>query len=208
MVEVQAHGDFLKVKDPARPGVETLMRIVVFIEHGRQGANKGLSRSSDVLSQAIGKETGLELVRTHSQPVRIEELDEFPVGRKFDTLHINRELYSSPQMRNQIDKEPRMINGKPTYFVTYLDNQPVEDKDFTLSIDVLAGFNPAKLFTAQVGATQVERSSGPDGENARVLGPNQSPGFTSRTDGGGQTGGPNAGAAKIAAPEGAGAARG
>lgn len=187
MVKVQAHGDKIKVPNPAKPGQVSNMVNVIFIEEGRSGANKDLSDSSDLLSQAVGVEVGLSQVRTHTQPVLETELGNFPEGKNIDGLYINRKLYSNPQMRNQIDKPARMVDGKPTFFTTYFGNAPKEDEDYRISIDILATFAPRQLYESQIGATTVERSNN-DGSNTRNIGANQSVGITSRTDGANQGG--------------------
>jgi hypothetical protein len=173
MVTVQSHGDIIDVPNPARPGEVTRMQNVVFIEEGRSGANKQLSDSSDILSQVVGAQVGLEQVRTHTQPVRIDQIARFPVGLQLQGVHINRELHSTPQMRNQADKDARLVNGRPTYFVTFFSRTPEEDRDFRISIDVLATVNPNQLFNSQIGATETRRSSA-DGSNERYVGPNES----------------------------------
>jgi hypothetical protein len=171
-IKVREIADIIEVANPAKPGEVTTMQNVVFIEEGRSGANIGLSTSSDLLSEFIGENVGLIQTRTHTQPVRLDQVAKFQPGMEIPGLHINRELHSVPQMRNQVDKEARMINGKPTYFVTYLSKEALPDKDFRLDIDTLAKFNPSELFDAQVGAT-ITRRADRNGENSRLVGPNE-----------------------------------
>jgi hypothetical protein len=113
----------------------------VFIEQGREGVNKSLSRTSDYLNSIIGENTGLDNTRTHTQPVRKEVIDRgaFPVGFEMPG-YINREMYSIPQMANQQDKVPRIVDGKITYFKTSIDATPKEDADYrtaVASVDVV-----------------------------------------------------------------------
>lgn len=171
-IKVRELGDRITVANPAKPGEVTEMQNVIFIEEGRSGANIGLSTSSDLLSEFVGENVGLIQTRTHTQPVRLDQVQKFQIGMEIPNLHINRELHSVPQMKNQVDKEARMINGKPTYFVTYLSKEALPDKDFRLDIDTLAKFNPSELFDAQVGATTTRRADA-NGENARYVGPNE-----------------------------------
>lgn len=154
MITVKEHGPAYRVANPARRGEVTTMVNVVFQEEGRSGANPTLGKSADFLSSIAGDATGLPSLRTHTQPVLATSLDKFPVGKQFPG-HINRILYSSPQIQQQVDKAPRMVDGKPTYFVTTLDNQAKEDVDNRLPLEVVAhlrpnDFNNALLQTAEV----------------------------------------------------------
>jgi len=136
MITVIRHGDTFETQDPST-GAWTEMTNVVFIEKGRDGVNKTLSESSKLLGELIGAETGLDNTRTHTQPVRSSTVAQFPVGQEIPNLHINREMWSLPQMANQEDKAPRIIDGKVTYFKTTLSKIPEDDKDFrTIAVPV------------------------------------------------------------------------
>jgi hypothetical protein len=172
MIKVQAFGDMIQIPNPARPGEVTTMQNVVFIEEGRDGANKALSQGSDLLSQALGVEAGLVQVRTHTQPVALDAVAKLQVGMEIPNLHINRELYSSPQIRNQVDKEARMIDGQPTYFTTYISDRIEADRDRRIGLDVLATIRPNEIFNAQIGATEIVRSRA-DGSESRRVGVNE-----------------------------------
>lgn len=129
MVEVLRHGDTFVTQDPSTKEWTEMIN-VVFIEKGRSGVNRTLSESSRVLAEVAGVENvGLDNTRTHTQPVRSDMVKEFPVGTQLP-LHINREMWSTPQMANQEDKVPRIVDGKVTYFKTDLSKTPEEDKDY------------------------------------------------------------------------------
>jgi hypothetical protein len=153
MIKVLRHGDTISVTNPVDGRTNTMIN-VVFIEEGRSGANKALSGSTDFLNNLVGLEVGLEQVRTHTQPVLATQIEHFPVGREYPG-HINRSLYSVPQMRQQIGREPRMVDGKPTFFATELSEKAEEDKDFRLSIDILASIKPEEFANVQYGASEV-----------------------------------------------------
>lgn len=129
MVTVFGHGDTFATKDPSTQAWTEMIN-VVFIEKGRDGVNKTLSDSSRALAEVTGVgDMGLDNTRTHTQPVKSDKIGEFPIGKEFD-LHINREMWSVPQMANQENKVPRIIEGKLTYFKTSLSRIPEEDKDY------------------------------------------------------------------------------
>lgn len=48
-----------------------------------------------------------------------------------------------------------MIDGKPTYFKTWIGPNPEDDVDYRMSNDVLAASRPDSVFGAQIGAAQV-----------------------------------------------------
>jgi hypothetical protein len=153
-VKVLKLGDVIEVENPVTGGL-TQMQNVVFIEEGRSGADLQMSESSRLLSDAVGTNVGLDQLRTHTHPVKLTEVQNFPPGTEFKNLHINRGLYSTPQIRQQIDKDPRVIDGKPTFFKTWISDKPEEDVDYRLSIDVLANWAPGRLMEANVGAANV-----------------------------------------------------
>lgn len=146
-IKVKEHGPAYRVKNPARRGEVTTMVNVVFEEEGRQGANATLGKSANFLDSVAGDATGLPTVRTHTQPVLATSLDKFPIGKEFPG-HINRILYSSPQIQQQADKAPRMVDGRPTYFVTTLDNQAMEDIDNRLPLELVASMRPSDINNA------------------------------------------------------------
>lgn len=136
MVKVKEHGDRFSTQDPSTKEWTEMVNII-FIEKGREGVNKTLSGSSKALDEVLGlgdDTTGLDNTRTHTQPVKVERLKDFPIGQEFP-LHINREMWSLPQMAAQEDKAGRIIDGKLTYFKTELSKVPEDDKDYrTVSI--------------------------------------------------------------------------
>lgn len=69
--------------------------------------------------------------------------------------HINRKLFSTAQMAQQVDVEPRMIDGRPTYFATELGDTAEEDVDLRLSNEALVNAQGTLLFSSKVGATEV-----------------------------------------------------
>lgn len=144
MFKVFKHGPRRIVTDP-RTQTEQEMRLVVFMEEGRGGANPSLSKSSSYLDQLVGEKTGLDQRRTHSQLVRIDKLDKYELGRQFPG-HINRIITSTPQMEQQVNVSPRMIEGKIVYFITELGPTAEEDRDLTIKTDILMAARP-ELFT-------------------------------------------------------------
>lgn len=61
-------------------------------------------------------------------------------------------MASTPQMRQQIDRPARIIDGYLTYFKTWLAAQPEEDKD---ERHIKAELSEAQKANAVVGGTQV-----------------------------------------------------
>lgn len=153
-IRVVAHGNHIEVTNPAN-GQKTQMTVVVFEEEGRSGANVQLSASSDFLSRIIGDDMGLPQIRTHSQAFPDEKLVHLPVGTVLPG-HINRTMYSTPQMRQQIPVPGRMINGRPTYFVTELSEIAKDDVDLRVDVDTHMKLKPEDFFnTAPSGANVV-----------------------------------------------------
>lgn len=133
-VKVLRHGDTFATQNPSTKEWQEMVN-VVFIEEGREGVNKTLSHTSDYLSQMVGEDVGLGNTRTHTQPVKKESIDKglFPVGFEMPG-YINREMYSTPQMANQQDKVPRIVDGKITYFKTTIEAMPKEDADYRIAV--------------------------------------------------------------------------
>lgn len=153
MIKVQRHGRSFAVKNPAT-GKETDMINIVFVEEGRKGANSSLSGSSNFLSSVIGEDIGLEQTRTHTHPVLLKAIGKFPVNKEFPG-HINRELHSIPQMRQQEGIEARAIDGRPTYFKTWIEEKAVDDVDKRMSNELLLSVSPALVFNARAGGAEV-----------------------------------------------------
>lgn len=155
MVTVTALGQRKRIQNPAIPGEWTDVQLVTFTERGRGGANASLNDSTSALDSILGVSTGLEIVRTHTQAVKIEAIAGLPIGRELP-LFINREMYSTPQMTQQVDVAPRMIGGKPTYFTTTLDAKAKEDVDLRLATAELLKVNASAFADARVGAANVQ----------------------------------------------------
>jgi len=134
IVKVHRHGDTFATMNPATGEWQEMVN-VVFVEEGRQGVNRTLSDTSDYLSQMMGEDVGLKNTRTHTQPVKKEAIDKglFPVGFEMPG-YINREMYSTPQMANQQDKIPRVVDGKITYFKTSIEATPKDDADYRIAV--------------------------------------------------------------------------
>jgi hypothetical protein len=171
MVIVKEHGNTFETRDPST-GEWTQMTNVVFIEKGRDGVNKTLSDSSQALNEAAGltETTGLDNTRTHTQPVRTSLVAEFPVGKEF-ALHINREMWSIPQMANQEGKVPRIIGNKLTFFKTSLSKNPEEDKDYRtveVSSDDMVSPDLVNQAKRSLRATEVRVISRPAGASSGI----------------------------------------
>lgn len=153
MLKVQRHGSKTRVRNPATGEWQDMVNIV-FVEEGRDGAVGSISNSSKFLDRVLGKQTGLRQLRTHTQPVLASEADDFPIGKEIEG-HINRVLYSQPQMRQQQNVVGRMVDGKPTYFITELDQVSKDDRDERVKNETLALINPQILRDAGVGVAEV-----------------------------------------------------
>lgn len=153
-IKVQDYGSKIVVTNP-RNGQKTEMINVIFTEAERGGVNAHMSETSKFLSQLIGEEVGLSLIRSHTHPVLSSKIQFFPIGQEFPG-HINRGLFSTPQMRQQKDVDPRVIDGRPTYFATWIGDKPEDDVDLRLSNDELAKSYPEMLKSANAGVSQVE----------------------------------------------------
>lgn len=173
MIKVLRHGNTISVQNPVT--LEwTEMINVTFIEEGRGGADKGMTETTKFLESITGDQNvGLNQVRIHTHPVMAEKIGLFPVGTEFPG-HINRGLFSTPQIRQQVDKDPRIIDGKPTYFKTWISARPEEDTDLRMDNNVLAGVRPSAVFGGFVSAANVKLVStnsqeGPQGTPTRTF---------------------------------------
>lgn len=154
MLKVLRHGNSITVKNPITLQ-ESHMINVVFTEEGRSGADATMSATNNFLDKIVGETTGLGQTRVHTQPVLASTIDKFPVGKEIEG-HINRELFSTPQIRQHMGVAPRMVSGRPTYFKTWLSDEALPDVDFRLDNDVIADKNPDLIFSAKVGAAEVQ----------------------------------------------------
>lgn len=153
MLKILRHGALRRVSNPS-DGSETLLRTVVFQEEGRTGANLTLASSTNFLNNLLGRNVGLKTTRTHSQPVLDSEIGLFPVGQTIPG-HINRKIFSVPQMDQQENVEPQMVNGKPVFFVTYLDDEIKDDVDLTESNETMMRADATFLLRAKTRKTRV-----------------------------------------------------
>lgn len=168
MIKVLRHGDTIAVRNPVT-GKEQIMVNVTFIEEGRGGGSDAqMSGTSAFLSEIAGEEVGLQNVRTHTHPVLQETAEKFPVGETFPG-YINRRLYSTPQLRQQRGVDARMVDGRPTYFKTWIGRNPEDDVDLRISNDVLAASHPDSVFNSQIGATDVRLVSTESREGPQPL---------------------------------------
>lgn len=152
-IKVLRHGDTIAVTNPVT-GKEQVMVNVTFMEEGaRGGADAQMSETSDFLSEIVGQEVGLQTLRIHTHPVLRDKIELFPVGSNFPGF-INRGMYSTPQLRQQENVAPRMIDGRPTYFKTWIGRAAEADVDKRIDNDVLVDKSPGSVFGAQIGATQ------------------------------------------------------
>lgn len=140
MIKVVSHGQRVEVTNP-RTKEKSDMTKVTFSETGRGGANPSLAKSSSYLDSLVGKSTGLKQERTHTQNVRTDQLSEFPIDKEFPG-YINRIMTSTPQMAQQENVKPRMIEGKWVYFITSLGPTAEEDKDNTIKAEILLAARP------------------------------------------------------------------
>lgn len=154
-IKVFRYGNRIVVTNPANPAQQTAMVNVTFVEEGRRGANHQVSDTSAILDRLIadelgdGETTGLQQIRIHTQPIREDQIAKFPIGRELNGGFINRALYSTPQLRQQQGVRPRMIDGRPTFFTTTIEDVARDDKDNRISNDVLAQIHP-EYFSEEV----------------------------------------------------------
>lgn len=168
MIKVQKVGNRNRVLNPQTGQWQEVVNII-FVEEGRGGAISSMSETSAALSNAVGQNVGLNILRTHTHPVLVDTVAQFPVGKEFPSLFINRKLFSQPQLNQQLNVDSRMIEGKPTYFTTYISAKAEEDIDMRLSNELLAKVNPEAFSKSRVGATRTELV----GENVQNLGQTQ-----------------------------------
>lgn len=158
MIKVLRHGNKFSVRNPITGEINTMANIV-FIEEGRSGGDTKMSGSSNFLSDILGQQVGFSTLRTHTQPVLENKLELFPIGKELPG-HINRGIYSTPQLRQQQSVQARMIDGRPSYFKTWFDNEAKDDEDKRISLDIQVSVNPSSVFNAQVGAAEVRLLDG------------------------------------------------
>lgn len=155
MVRVESIGAIDAVRNP-RNGEFQNKRNVIFVEDGKRGGlNAALSGSSGALSKVLGMETGIQLSRTHTEPMNPEAAAKLTVGQEIPELFINRILTSFPQMGQQENVAPRMVGNKPTFVATVL--APTEESDVDDRIDngTLAVVKPEYFAMAQASSTTV-----------------------------------------------------
>lgn len=171
------YGNRIVVQNPANPAQETAMVNVTFMEEGRRGANHQVSDASAILDRLLGEElgegetTGLQNIRIHTQPVREDQVQKFPIGRIFEGAFINRALFSTPQLRQQQGVRPRMIDGRPTFFTTTIADVAHDDQDLRLSNDVLAQIHPeyfSEDVVSQTARTDVTERPSPGEQQAEM----------------------------------------
>lgn len=154
MLTVLKHGNRSRVKNPV-DGTWTEIINVTFVEEGRSGAISSMASSSDFLNRLTGMETGLANLRVHTHPVKPESIQFFPLGKKI-AGHINRKLFSQPQLKQQENVYSRMVDGRPTYFTTYLDDNEKPDEDYRMTNETLAQVDPSQFAKTRIGAAEVE----------------------------------------------------
>lgn len=154
MITVSKHGNKILVTNPIN-GQKTEMINLTFTEQGRSGGNAQLSDTSVFLNQFAGENTGLDNIRVHTHPIRAALIGNFPVGKKLAGF-INRNLYSTPQIRQQEGVDSRMIDGQPTYFTTYISANPEKDRDLRVSNETLMRAHPELFARARTSGTVVE----------------------------------------------------
>jgi hypothetical protein len=154
MLKVLRHGNTIEVQNPVT-GEWNQMINVTFIEEGRGGADKAMSETTKFLADITGDAgVGLNQVRIHTHPIMSDKIGLFEIDKEFPG-HINRGLFSTPQIQQQVDKPARIVDGKPTYFKTWISEKAEDDQDLRVDNNVLLASNPAKLFQSQVGAANV-----------------------------------------------------
>lgn len=153
MLTVLKHGNRISVKNPVNFTVTEMIN-VVFEEKGRSGAIASMSDTSDFLSRLTGQSVGLDQVRVHTHPIKADKIGLFPLGKEIPG-HINRKLFSTPQLRQQEGVESRMVDGKPTYFTTYLDDVVKPDQDYRMANETLAIIDPEHFRNSRAGTAEV-----------------------------------------------------
>lgn len=170
MIKVLRHGPIVAITNPATRK-ETVTQRVTFIEEGRGGANSEMSETTDFLNMVVGVETGLKTVRVHTHSIDVKQIAKFPVGFEIPNGFINRKIYSSPQMRQQENVRPQMLNGKPAYFVTYIGNTALDDIDSRDSNETVALVNVNRLRDAIVAKAEVRPIEQPEPVQNQVAAP-------------------------------------
>lgn len=156
MIKVLKHLGIIEIDNPAKPGQKTQARKVVFIEEGRGGADQGMNATNEFLSQVTGTKVGLTQVRTHTHPIPLDQMEYFAVGTEFPG-YINRELYSTAQLRAQVGVAARNLQGKSTFFKTTIGSEPLPDQDFRFkTVDANAEFAPETLANSRIGVANVK----------------------------------------------------
>lgn len=168
MIKVLRHGNTIAVRNPIN-GQEQTMVNITFIEPGRGGADLHMSETSAFLTSLVGEEVGLANARVHTHPVRVDLARFFPVDKEFPGF-INRGLYSTPQLRLQQNVDARMLDGRPTYFKTWIGNKQEDDVDMRISTEALIAIHPDELRNALVGVAEVRVLETPKAALETVLG--------------------------------------
>lgn len=156
MLKVTGKGKPYDTQDPRSKQWTTLVN-VIYEEVGRPTGKFGLVRSTELLDNFFGEATGLPQVRSHTQPMRVEVANKIKVGDEIPNLHINRGLYSLPDIKAQLDVKPRMIGNRPTFFLTWLDDKEADDLDERLPNEVLAQIRPDLFLAATVENAQIRK---------------------------------------------------
>lgn len=156
MIKVAKLGRRETVTNPV-DGQKTEMITVTFHEYGRSGGNAQLSDTSAFLSQQLGIDGGLSNIRVHTHPLKAELIDQgkIKVGLELPGF-INRNLFSTYQTRQQEAVKPRMIDGKPTFFTTYISANAEKDRDLRVSNETLMKQHPEYFFEAITSTAVVE----------------------------------------------------
>lgn len=174
MIKVLRHGNKISVRNPVSGIFEDMVN-VTFVEIGRSGGNAQMSDTSAFLSQLAGEAVGLSNFRIHTHPLLAGTEGKFPVGSEHPG-HINRRMYSTPQIRQQENVDPQMVDGRPTYFTTWISAVPEEDVDLRVSNEALLASDPDALKRANVNRTEVrvieeaQNSGDPEGILAALTG--------------------------------------
>lgn len=154
MLTVLRHGAHIRVANPLT-GILTDMIRVTFVEEGRSGAISSMSDSTAFLDNLLGENTGLDQTRVHTHAIKRDKIEFFPIGKTIKG-HINRKLFSQPQMKQQENVQSRMVDGKPTYFTTYLDDVEKADIDYRMTNETLAQVAPGEFNNTRTRTAEVQ----------------------------------------------------
>lgn len=154
MLKVLRHGNRIVVTNPAN-GSKSEMINVVFQEEGRSGAISSMGATSDFLDRITGSNVGLEQLRVHTHPIKADKIELFPVGKELPG-HVNRKLFSTPQIAQQAGVQSRMVDGKPTYFTTFLDDVAKADEDYRMDNADLIKIDVGYFRNSRIGVANVE----------------------------------------------------